>query len=278
MILDFALVMFLALAVTGALWALDRVLWAPGRERLAEAFAREGKVEAAAQARREPVVVEYARAFFPVILVVFLIRSFLAEPFRIPSGSMMPSLFNGDFILVNKFSYGVRLPVVNERVVRVDDPKRGEVIVFRFPGDLSVNYIKRVVGVPGDHVVYKSKQLFINGKPMEQSERGPYFSPHLGSAPGVVTRAVEQLDGQRHEILIVGGPDDGLAEFRVPAGHYFVMGDNRDQSNDSRYWGFVPDENLVGKAFLIWFSLDTVSPDRWIWQRIVWNRIGSSID
>jgi signal peptidase I len=277
MIFDFALVMFLALVVTGALWALDRLLWAPGRERRAEALARAGKAEEAAQARREPVVVEYARAFFPVILVVFLIRSFLVEPFRIPSGSMMPSLFNGDFILVNKFSYGVRLPVVNERVVRVDDPKRGEVIVFRFPGDLSVNYIKRVVGVPGDHVVYKSKQLYINGKPMEQSERQPYFSAHLGPSLAV-NRAVEQLDGRPHQILTVGGPDQGLSEFRVPAGHYFVMGDNRDQSNDSRYWGFVPDENLVGKAFLIWFSLDTVSPDRWIWQRIVWNRIGNSIN
>jgi len=278
MILDFALVMFLALVVTGALWALDRLLWAPGRERRAEALAREGKAEEAAQARREPVLVEYARAFFPVILVVFLIRSFLAEPFRIPSGSMMPSLFNGDFILVNKFSYGVRLPVVNERAVRVDDPKRGEVIVFRFPGDLSVNYIKRVVGVPGDHVVYKSKQLFINGKPMEQGERRPYFSPHIGAAAGSMQRATEQLDGRTHDILIAGGTDDGFSEFRVPAGHYFVMGDNRDQSNDSRYWGFVPDQNLVGKAFLIWFSLDTVSPDRWIWQRIVWNRIGSSIN
>jgi signal peptidase I len=278
MILDFALVMFIALVVTGALWALDRLLWAPGRERRAETLAREGRAEEAAQARREPVVVEYARAFFPVILVVFLIRSFLVEPFRIPSGSMMPNLFNGDFILVNKFSYGVRLPVVNERVVRVDDPKRGEVIVFRFPGDQSVNYIKRVVGVPGDHVIYKEKRLYINGQPMEQSESRPYFTAHIAASASAVQRVAEKLDGHQHDILIVGGADNGASEFRVPAGHYFVMGDNRDQSNDSRYWGFVPDRNLVGKAFLIWFSLDTISPDRWIWQRIVWNRIGDSIN
>jgi signal peptidase I len=221
--------------------------------------------------------VEYARTFFPVILIVFLIRSFLVEPFRIPSGSMMPNLFNGDFILVNKFSYGVRLPVANLKIIGLDDPRRGDVAVFRFPGDPSINYIKRVVGVPGDHVVYRRKRLYINGTPMEQGSPQPYSSPHVTGAPGDVRRVVEHIDGRDHDILIVGHGEDGFAEFRVPAGHYFVMGDNRDQSNDSRYWGFVPDQNLVGKAFLVWFSLDTVGVDKWLWQRVLWNRIGNSI-
>lgn len=277
MIVDFALVMFIALVVTGGLWAFDRLFLTHAREQRAEAFTRDGNVEAAALARREPVLVEYARAFFPVILIVFLIRSFLAEPFRIPSGSMMPNLLNGDFILVNKFSYGVRLPVLNEKIIDVTDPKRGDVVVFRFPGDPSINYIKRVIGVPGDHVVYKGKQLLINGKPMELSDRQPYSSPHMTDAGAALHRLVENIDGNRHYILITDNRDDRSAEFNVPAGQYFVMGDNRDHSNDGRYWGFVPDRHLVGRAFLIWFSLDTVSPDKWIWQRIVWNRIGNAI-
>src|SRR3990172_6601225 len=143
--MDFALILFAFLCAAGLIWALDHWLWAPMRARLARELDQQGKAEEAQRTRREPVLVEYARAFFPVILIVFLIRSFLAEPFRIPSGSMMPNLFNGDFILVNKFSYGVRLPVLNEKLVGVDDPKRGDVIVFRFPGDQSINYIKRVV-------------------------------------------------------------------------------------------------------------------------------------
>lgn len=277
MILDFALVMFIALLGTGVTWGLDRAWWAKARERRAQTLTQAGKPEEASQARREPVIVEYARAFFPVILIVFLIRSFLVEPFRIPSGSMMPNLFNGDFILVNKFSFGVRLPVVNAKAWETGNPRRGDVVVFRFPGDLSINYIKRVIGVPGDHVVYKRKQLFINGKPMEQIDRRSYLSPHNAEAAGELQRMTEDIDGKRHDILVAGRSDGGFVEFDVPAGHYFMMGDNRDHSNDSRYWGFVPDENLVGKAFLVWFSLDTVSPDKWFWQRIVWNRIGDSI-
>lgn len=278
MIVDFALVMFAALIGTGALWWLDRLLWAKTRERHAETLLRDGKTEEATQARREPVIVEYARAFFPVILIVFLIRSFLGEPFRIPSGSMMPNLFNGDFILVNKFSYGIRLPVLNEKIITIDDPRRGDVAVFRFPGDPSINYIKRIVGVPGDHVVYRKKRLYINGTSMEQTGNQPYSSPHIAVPVGEVRRVSENFDGRAHDILIAGRSDDGYAEFRVPPGQYFVMGDNRDQSNDSRYWGFVPDRNLVGKAFLVWFSLDTIGEDKWLWQRIVWNRIGSSIN
>jgi len=278
MILDFALVMFIGLVVTGVVWGMDRLWWAKARAQRAQALAQAGKLEEAEQVRREPVLVEYARAFFPVILIVFMIRSFLVEPFRIPSGSMMPNLFNGDFILVNKFSYGIRLPVANVKVAQIDNPKRGDVVVFRFPGDPSINYIKRVIGTPGDHVVYKRKRLYIDGKPMEQTERRPYVSPHVA---GETQRVTEEIGDNRHDILVDDMPDrsgeDGFIEFDVPPGHYFVMGDNRDHSNDSRYWGFVPDENLVGKAFLIWFSLDTATPDRWFWQRIVWNRIGDGI-
>ena len=276
--MDFALIMLLILAATGGLWGLDRWLWAPGRERRATALAEAGKAEEALHARREPTAVEYARAFFPVILIVFLIRSFLAEPFRIPSESMLPTLHVGDFILVNKFSYGVRLPVANQKLLENDLPKRGEVAVFRFPKDPSVNYIKRIIGVPGDRILYKDKKLYINGTPMAQADGRPYFFAPESNAHGQeALRLTETLDGVAHDVLVTGRPDPMLPEIVVPAGEYFVMGDNRDHSNDSRYWGFVPDRNLVGKAFLIWFSWDVNGGGKWFWQRIVWNRIGNSI-
>jgi signal peptidase I len=263
--MDFSLVLFLLVCATGLIWALDHLLWAPRRRR-------------AAKDAKEPVYVEYARAFFPVILIVFLLRSFLVEPFRIPSGSMLPSLYIGDFILVNKFSYGVRLPVINLKVVGIDDPKRGDVVVFRFPHDPSINYIKRVIGVPGDRVVYKDKVLYINDKPMEQSDIRLYVSSVFGDLHGEILRASEDLGGVRHDILKMNRPDPDGAERVVPPGSYFVMGDNRDQSNDSRFWGFVPDQNLVGRAFLVWFSWDLADrSDKWFWQRILWERIGSTI-
>jgi signal peptidase I len=263
--MDFSFILFLLVCATGLIWALDHLIWAPRRRR-------------GAPAAKEPVYVEYARAFFPVILIVFLLRSFLVEPFRIPSGSMLPSLYIGDFILVNKFSFGIRLPVINRKVVDLADPKRGDVVVFRFPHDPSINYIKRVVGVPGDRVVYKGKALYINGKAMEQSDVRPYASSTLGDLYGEVVRATEELDGTKHDILKMDRPDPDAVERVVPAGHYFVMGDNRDQSNDSRFWGFVPDENLVGRAFLIWFSWDLADrSDKWFWQRILWERIGNTI-
>ncbi len=263
--MDFSLVLFLLVCATGLIWALDHLIWAPRRRR-------------AAQAAKEPLYVEYARAFFPVILIVFLLRSFLVEPFRIPSGSMLPSLYIGDFILVNKFAYGIRLPVVNRKIIDIANPRRGDVVVFRFPHDPSINYIKRVIGVPGDRVVYKGKVLYINGQPMEQSNERPYNAAAFGELYGEVWRATESLNGIRHDILKMDRPDPEGAERVVPAGHYFVMGDNRDQSNDSRFWGFVPDENLVGRAFLIWFSWDLADRgDKWFWQRILWERIGSTI-
>ena len=276
--MDFSLILFLLACATGLVWGVDHWLWAPARRRAAQEMTQTGgKEEAAAKVRKEPIFVEYARAFFPVILIVFLLRSFLVEPFRIPSGSMLPSLFIGDFILVNKFAYGARLPVLNYKVINIGAPKRGDVVVFRFPGDNSINYIKRVVGVPGDHVVYKDKKVYINGKFMEQTGGSPYIYPRSGNGAGNILRHTELLDGIKHDILITDRPDHAQTEFVVPEGQYFVMGDNRDHSNDSRYWGFVPDDNLVGKAFLIWFSWNMNGQNMRFWQRIIWNRIGNTI-
>jgi signal peptidase I len=259
--MDFSLIMFLLLLATGAIWGLDRAILA--RRRGGD--------------RREPMLVEYSRAFFPVILIVFLLRSFLVEPFRIPSGSMMPSLYDGDFILVNKFTYGIRLPVINQKLADLNTPRRGDVAVFRFPGDPSVNYIKRVIGIPGDRILYKGKRLSVNGAPVEYTSIRTYAGPLAGRLGLEELRVTETLDGVAHDILVTERPEPGPVEFTVPAGHYFVMGDNRDHSNDSRYWGFVPDRNLVGKAFFIWFSLDWSNDDAWFWQRIAWTRIGNSI-
>lgn len=276
--MDFALIMLVILVGTGAIWGLDRLLLMESRERRAKALSEAGKADEAAHARKEPAYVEYARAFFPVILIVFLIRSFMVEPFRIPSGSMLPSLHIGDFILVNKYSYGVRLPVLNSKIVDIAHPKRGEVMVFRFPGNPSINYIKRVVGIPGDHILYKDKKLYINGTPMDQIDARPYFFASGGDGQGEGLRLMENLDGVKHDILTTSRPDMPLPEIVVPEGSYFVMGDNRDHSNDSRYWGFVPDQNLVGRAFLIWFSWDMVDQHKWFWQRIVWDRLGHAIN
>ncbi|MDH3669717.1 MAG: signal peptidase I [Gammaproteobacteria bacterium] len=275
--MDFSLIMLIALFGTGCIWMLDRVLGVPARKRKAEGIVQAGgSNEAVERSLKEPVYVEYARAFFPVILVVFLLRSFLVEPFRIPSGSMLPSLLVGDFILVNKFAYGVRIPVVNKKILELGTPNLGDVAVFRFPGDTSINYIKRIVGLPGDRVIYKDKRLYINGQLMAQRDVRPYIlveSPHRITAAKQLT---EDLDDVSHEILTTAKVDLGTMEFVVPDNEYLVMGDNRDRSNDSRYWGYVPDQNLVGKAFLVWFSLDSTGNHKW-WDRIVWSRIGDSI-
>jgi signal peptidase I len=253
--MSFALFLFLLLVVTGLVWLLDKYVLRAKRQ--AEA--------------KQPWWVEYSISFFPVILIVFLLRSFLVEPFKIPSGSMIPTLLIGDFILVNKFSYGIRLPVVNVKVAEVGSPKRGDVMVFRYPADPSLDYIKRVVGLPGDRIEYRDKLLSVNGQPAprralpdyESRERLQYFP-----------RFMESFDGAEHEIILekdVPGFVNRVTEFRhsgncdynsgglvctVPPGHYFVMGDNRDNSSDSRVWGFVPDENIVGKAFFIWLNLN----------------------
>lgn len=275
--MDFSLILFVLVCATGAIWALDRFAWSGARVRAAKAAMQVGGEEAAERAGKEPLYVEYARAFFPVILVVFVLRSFIVEPFRIPSGSMLPSLHIGDFILVNKFSYGIRLPVVNKKIIDTGSPHRGDVMVFRFPRDESINYIKRVVGLPGDRVVYEGKKLYINGQLMPQQEAGGYTVQQDGELMYEASRHIEKLDDVTHDILLSPRPDYGpTPPFVVPAGQYFVMGDNRDHSNDSRYWGFVPEENLVGRAFLIWFSWDSTGATPF-WQRVAVDRIGSII-
>jgi len=273
MTFDFSAVLVLAVIVTGAIWLADVLVWKPKRLAAApSASSGDGDQVASSNAVPEPVLVEYARSFFPVILAVLVLRSFLVEPFRIPSGSMMPTLLAGDFILVNKYAYGIRLPVVNTKVVDLGEPERGDVVVFRYPKDPSVDYIKRVVGVPGDTIEYRHKQLYINGEPARQESLGTYIGSGEALYMTGAERKLEHLGKVDHEILLMPDRDSGDGSVVVPEGHYFVMGDNRDNSNDSRFWGFVPDENLVGRAFMIWMNLDTVD------KRISWERIGNTIE
>lgn len=276
---DFAAFLMAAAGVTGIIWALDAAIWAPRRRlQRQDAAAVAGDAEAPAQAGApgEPVLVEYARALFPIIVIVLLLRSFLVEPFRIPSGSMEPTLLPGDFILVNKFDFGLRLPVFDVKVLPVGEPKRGDVIVFRYPRNPSVDYIKRVVGLPGDHITYRDKVVYINGVPQKQKILGPYIDEDGQPVPGVQERQ-EHLGSVTHDILVYTEPTFQSypcmpnGEFTVPPRHYFVMGDNRDNSNDSRFWCAVPEKNLVGKAFLIWMSWDMNRGG------IAWQRIGDRI-
>lgn len=206
-----------------------------------------------AKMQPEPILVDYAKSFFPVLFVVLILRSFILEPFRIPSGSMLPTLEIGDFILVNKFAYGVRLPVTHTKILATGEPKAGDVAVFRFPQDPNIDFIKRVIGVPGDHITVNDKVLSVNGIPVGHTEAGIY-TPTEGGDQGnqESLRLNENLNGKKHDILVVPETASPRGDWVVPPGHYFVMGDNRDRSNDSRYWGFVPEENLVGKAIFVW--------------------------
>jgi signal peptidase I len=261
---DFALFLVVLTALSGVIWLADRLFLAKARARRAQAFesmtalSAEEREARARNALHEPVAVEYARSFFPVLLVILLFRSFLAEPFKIPSGSMMPTLLVGDFILVNKFAYGLRLPVLNTKILDVGAPKRGDVFVFRYPKNPKEDYIKRVIGLPGDEITYRNKTLYVNGNEVAETFFGPYAGP---SEPGHrmdgAQVKIENLDGVEHRIM-----EDPRAfvghegSWKVPPGHYFAMGDNRDNSADSRFWGFVPEENLVGRAFVIWMNFD----------------------
>ncbi len=253
--MSFPAIMVTFVVITGVIWLIDSLLWAPKRE-------KEDK---------EPLIVEYARSFFPIILVVLVIRSFVVEPFRIPSASMLPTLHIGDFILVNKFTYGIRLPVINTKIIELNEPERGDVIVFRYPENPSIDYIKRVVGLPGDTVGYFDKTIYINGEPVAQRDKvKPEELFNLSSSRSELRS--EQLGEHEHDILVNMQIRLVEGETIVPDGHYFVMGDNRDNSKDSRFFGTVPEENLVGKAFFIWMSWD------WNDGGIVWNRLGESIN
>ena len=268
--MDFALILLIALLATGFIWLLDIVYFKKHR----------GAEE------KEPLLIEYAKSFFPVILIVFALRSFIVEPFRIPSGSMIPTLRVGDFILVNKYTWGIRLPVANIKILDINQPQRGDVMVFRYPVDPSLDYIKRVVGLPGDKVEYtQDKRLLINGKevPWQYERDFDYTKAGLNTVSAKLYH--EQLGAHRHSILIQ--PDDPAVHIEqvrpfqhrtncdyndggfvciVPPGHYFMMGDNRDDSTDSRYWGFVPDDHIVGKAFFVWMNFSD------------FRRIGKSIE
>lgn len=247
----FALFMIVILLVTGFIWLLDILILRKKR----------------AVGATEPILVEYAKSFFPVILVVFFVRSFIVEPFKIPSGSMMPTLLAGDYILVNKFTYGLRVPILNNTFFEMNHPTRGDVFVFHYPPEPSVDYIKRVVGLPGDKIRYQDKHLTINGQKLPVQDVGNYEYVLPGLNNMTATQYKEQLGSVQHDILIhdvVGNYDaDSIGakfandeEITVPAGHYLAMGDNRDNSSDSRVWGFVPERNLVGKAFYIWMNFD----------------------
>jgi signal peptidase I len=285
---NFALILFILTLATGVIWFLDVFHFAKQRRLRADAaladfdarhakLRSEGiKVDDSGRARleaeilKQPTWIEYSGSFFPVIALVFFLRSFLYEPFKIPSSSMVPTLVIGDLILVNKFTYGIRLPIINKKIIEISNPQRGDVMVFKYPKDTSLDYIKRVVGVPGDKIVYKNKRLTVNDNELSYEPLSDYLDEeHLSYSK----QYRENLTGVSHKILnderapgYISNVDsfpyremctyyssDGFA-CTVPAGHYFMMGDNRDNSLDSRYWGFVPDKNIVGKAFFVWMN------------------------
>jgi signal peptidase I len=287
---NFALILFVLMVVTGIIWCLDVFYLAKQRRAaadraLADFDARTAKMTAdgikmdsnvsrgqiEAALLRQPTWVEYSGSFFPVIALVFFLRSFLWEPFKIPSSSMVPTLLVGDLILVNKYTYGVRLPIINKKVVQLNDPQRGDVMVFKYPKDMSQDYIKRVVGVPGDKIVYENKRLTVNGKAVEYTALDDYLDDE---SLVLKKQFSENLTGVNHRILnddqrptltqaeVSEFPHKDACSYKyegftcvVPEGNYFMMGDNRDNSADSRYWGFVPDKNIVGKAFFVWMNL-----------------------
>ena len=247
---DFSLLLVALTALTGLVWLIDSLLFR--RRRMDRAV--QNKIERP----REPVIIEYSRSLFPVLLIVLLFRSFLFEPFKIPSGSMIPTLLVGDFIVVNKFAYGLKLPVVHTKFLSLGEPERGDVVVFRYPVDPAVNFIKRLIGLPGDTISYRNKELFVNGEAVSRTEAGRFTSSEVKcSTPrSDAHRFRETVGSVDHDILLHENSGSKTGQWLVPEGHYFVMGDNRDRSNDSREWGFVPEENMMGRAVGIWLNFD----------------------
>jgi len=249
---DFALILTALSVLTGVIWLVDSLFFAKSRQLMV----KDGEEMV------EPAAVDYARSLFPVLLFVLVLRSFVAEPFRIPSESMMPTLLKGDFILVNKFSYGLRLPVLNNKFVPVGEPKRGDVMVFRYPGrseddpEKGTDYIKRVIGLPGDTVSVSDDQVTINGKPVAYVADGVFVGSGSSLESNDTPIANEMLPGRTHHVLDEPGSPFPPGQWQVAPGHYFVMGDNRDHSADSRDWGLVPEGNLVGRAMVIWLNCE----------------------
>jgi signal peptidase I len=252
---DFSTALTLLLALAGLIWLIDKAFFRARRQLIA------GKIT-------EPMIVQYARSFFPVILIVLIVRSFLFEPFRIPSESMMPGLIDGDFIFVSKFAYGLRLPVINSKVLSTGQPQRGDVIVFRLPRDPSVHYIKRLVGLPGDHVSIRDNQVFVNDSPFVLKPDGIYRGRRFEGSE----LKVERIGNRQHVIMLASHLPSTDYEANVPPGEYFFMGDNRNDSEDSRFGmvGFVPEQNLVGRADRIWLNWEFP-----YWPN--WTRIGTKI-
>lgn len=252
--IDFPLILTVAVLLSGFISLLDILFFS--KRRLAKGQVKPGKI------------VEYSRSFFPVLLLVLVIRSFIVQPFRVPTGSLEPTIAPGDFIAVNQFAYGLRLPVTNTKIVNIGEPKTGQVAVFRWPQDTSIDFVKRVIGVPGDHIEYKNKVLYVNGKQATQTYIGPAIdSEPEGDIP--VQQYTEDLNGVKHLINI--NPNAPTIDFdiTVPAGEYFMMGDNRDDSADSRMWGYVPEANLIGKGFIVWMNWNSQT------HRVNWQRIGT---
>lgn len=300
----FALILVVLTFLTGVVWIIDKLKWGPARKaarQSAQDKAEIGLDEATlAKIHPENVVIENARSLFPVIAVVFVLRSFLYEPFQIPSGSMMPTLLIGDFILVEKFSYGVKEPVWQNTLIPVSLPKRGDVAVFKYPEDPRVDFIKRVVGLPGDRIVYKDKQLYLvpacetencgNYKALDMQFLG---DQKFTDEPEMMQVYSEVLGEVAHQVIVNPNRRDHTGyyyqqkdmktynyEWVVPEGNYFMMGDNRDNSKDSRYWGFVPEQNLVGKAVATWISFEFYRDPNgflptWIPSSVRFNRIGA---
>lgn len=253
---NFELILFCIVVISGAISLLDVIYFAPKRKK---------------NQKKSPLIIDYARSFFPVLFLVFILRSFAYEPFRIPSGSLKPTLLIGDFILVNKFDYGIRLPVIHTKIFSIGKPQRGDIVVFREPPTESRALIKRVIGIPGDHISYKDKVLYINGKEIYQQFEKYSTDEEDNVGPWQAVQKQENLFGIKHRIYQI--PERGNDDFDVviPKGKYFMMGDNRDASADSRSWGFLPEENIIGKATRVWMSYDKPA------HPIRWNRIGERI-
>ncbi|MHB1946756.1 MAG: signal peptidase I [Gammaproteobacteria bacterium] len=260
---NFEMILFYLTAVSGVIALLGILFWKHKRDEEPRLTKLQLVID---------ITVEYARAFFPVFFLVFVFRSFAYEPFRIPSGSLKPTLDIGDFILVNKFDYGIRLPVVHTKIYARGTPKRGDIIVFRWPPNPSVDFIKRVIGIPGDRISYVDKVLYVNGQKVSQTSLKDAIDGDDSGNTWTVNQKQEDFFGIKHDIYQnPQAANDDFNDLIVPKDMYFVMGDNRDNSADSRFWGFVPEENIVGKANLIWLSLDTTN------RSVRFNRIGRAI-